>query len=181
MIGPQIRRAALGNFPIGTPVLIVAGEAAGFAQLLAERGDANAAWTPLAAQPPVSDAPHLLLEGIDDLSDPLAYLRAARTSMPEARIFSLISNAAHLAGLGAFYAGHPLAGGHPLSFAEVRPLFETAGWNVLAIQRLVDDAMPLPNSAPVVVTAGGIGFDCATPEALEHGRTAAFLVIADRA
>ena len=181
MITPQIRRSVLGSFPIGTPFLIVAGEAAGFAEIVAERGDAAVAWTPLEKQPPASAAPHLLLEGLDDLFDPAAYLRSLRAAMPDARMFSLISNAAHLIGLGAFFAGHPLAGGHPLSQAEIGPLFASAGWNVLAINPLLDDALPLPNSAPVTITVGGIGFQCTTPEALERGRTAGFLVIADRA
>lgn len=181
MITPQIRRSVLGIFPLGTPFLIVADEAAGFAEIIAERGDAAVACAPLATQPPASAAPHLLLEGLDDLFDPAAYLRAARAAMPDARMFSLVSNAAHLIGLGAFFAGYPLAGGHPLSECEIGPLFESAGWNVLATQPLFDDALPLPNSAPVTITVGGIGFHCATPEALERGRTAGFLVIADRA
>ncbi len=181
MITPQIRRAAIDVFPIGTPVLIAASEAAGFAQLVAERGDPNVAWVPLGAQPPASTAPHLLLEGIDDLFDPAGYLRAARASLPEARIFALIANAGHLIGLGAFFAGRPLAAGHPLSESEIAPLFGTAGWKVLAVQRLLDEPLPEPHSAPVVVTVGDVSFECATPQDLERGRTAGFLVIADRA
>ena len=181
MITPQIRRSVLGNFPVGTPFLIVAAEASGFAQIAAERGDATVAWMPLANEPPASNAPHLLLEGLDDLFDPVAYLRATRAALPEARIFALISNAGHLTGLGAFFAGRPLAAGHPISHGEIGPLFADAGWNVLAVKPLPDDTLPTADAAPVVVTVGGIGLQCFTADALERGRTAGFLVIADRA
>jgi hypothetical protein len=181
VITPQIRRSALGNFPLGTPFLIVAAESSGFAQIVAERGDPTVAWTPLTTEPPPSATPHVLLEGIDDLFDPVAYLRELRTAMPDARIFALISNAGHLTGLGAFFAGRPLAAGHPISHGEIGPLFADAGWNVLAIKPLPDDALPPADAAPVVVTVGGIGLQCFTADALERGRTAGFLVIADRA
>jgi hypothetical protein len=181
MITARIRRSVLGNFPAGTPFLVVAAEPSGFARIVAERGDPAAVWQPLEALPPASKAPHLMLEGIDDLSDPVAYLRDVRATMPDARIFALIANAGHLTGLGAFFAGRPLAAGHPLSHGEIGPLFAAAGWNVLAIKPLPDDALPLPAAAPVVVTVGGIGLQCFTADALERGRTAGFLVIADRA
>jgi hypothetical protein len=123
----------------------------------------------------------VLLEGIDDLFEPVAYLRGVRSAMPDARIFALISNAGHLTGLGAFFAGRPLAAGHPISHGEIGPPFAEAGWNVLAIKPLADEALPAPDAAPVVVTVGGIGLQCFTADALERGRTAGFLVIADRA
>lgn len=123
--------------------------------------------------------PHVLLEGIDDLEDPILFLNRLRTRTPQARVFALVSNAAHLISLGSFYAGKRLAQGHPLVLEEIGPLFLAAGWQPLAITALLDESLPPAEALPVTVTAGEIGFQLVDPTVLMRGRSAAFLVVAD--
>ncbi len=104
-----MRRTLLANFPAGTPFLTAAPERAGFAAIAA-----------LDAQ-----IPQLVIEGLDDLPDPGAFLRALHARAPQARLFALIANAAHLQTLGAFYGGAPPAAAHPLVFDEIVPLFRS--------------------------------------------------------
>jgi len=183
MIQPQMRRSALATFPIGTPLTVVAPQRAGFAALLAERGDAVPALCDLGdvvagcALDPAT--PHLVIEGLDDLHAPHAFLSALRTRTPQARIFALLSNAAHFGSLARFFAGAPLAAGHPIVGTEIEPLFERGGWHVLAIKTLLDDTIPGPEKLPFAIEAGAITFNLVEPAMLDYCRVAAFLVIAD--
>ena len=152
----EIRAAVLANFPAGTAFLNAA----------ACNGALDAA------------APFVLLEGIDDLDDPIAVLSAVREQTINARLFALIANAAHLPALAAFYAGSRLATRHPLVRDELEPLFRAAGWQAASITPIVDAA--LPAAAPVEINAGAIIFQIVEQAALERGRNAAFLVTADR-
>ena len=184
MIAPEMRRAALRTFPGGTPLTVLASPLAGFATLLCERGDDVPVLRDLAAVAAGTErldpaTPHLLIEGLDALVDPGAFLRAVRERAPQARVFALISNAAHLGSLGAFYAGVPLAAAHPLVPEEIEPLFATGGWEILAIKNLVDEAIPPAAALPFAVTARNITFNLIEPAMLERCRNAGFLVIAD--
>jgi hypothetical protein len=181
MITAQLRRAVLGTFPTGTPFLVLAPDRSGFAEIVRERAEDVVQFCPLASEPPASTFPHLMLEGLDELADPSAFLQRVRATMPDARIFALVANAAHLVALGTLYAGRPIAAAHPLSFAEIAPLFAAAGWNPIAIKPLHDDALPAPEAAPVLITIAGLGVECVDATTLDRGRTAAYLVIADRA
>lgn len=181
MIGAQLRRAVLGNFPPGTPFLVLAPDRSGFAGIVRERNEDIVTFRPLGEGPPASACPHLLLEGLDELADPIAFLQRVRDVMPDARIFALVANAAHLVALATFYAGDAIAAEHPLTGAEIAPLFAAAGWTTLAIKPLADDALPAADAAPVMITAGGIGMECVDAATLDRGRTAAYLAIADRA
>jgi hypothetical protein len=178
-----MRRSALATFPVGTPLLVVAPERAGFAALLAERGDPVPALRDLgevAAGATLDPAtPHLMIEGLDDCMAPEALLAGLRTRTPQARIFALFSNAAHLGSLATFFAGASLAAGHPLVPGEIEPLFERAGWRVLAIKTLLDDAIPSAASLPFAIEAGAITFNLIEPAMLDYCRIAALLVIAD--
>jgi hypothetical protein len=178
-----MRRSALATFPVGTPVLVVAPERAGFALLLAERGDPAAALLDLraaaagAALDPA--APHLVIEGLDDLPAPHAFLAGLRSRTPQARIFALLSNAAHLGSLAGFFAGTPLAAGHPLVPGELEPLFDRGGWRILAIKTFIDATIPGAESLPFAIAGGAITFNLIQPAMLDYCRVAAFLVIAD--
>jgi hypothetical protein len=178
-----MRRSALATFPLGTPLLVVAPERAGFAPLLAERGDPVAVLNDLravaagAALDPT--AQHLVIEGLDDLTAPHAFLADLRARTPQARIFALLSNAAHLGSLAGFFTGVPLAAGHPLVSDELEPLFERGGWRILAIKTFIDDTIPGAASLPFAIAGGAITFNLIEPEMLEHCRVAAFLAIAD--
>ncbi len=157
MIGPEIRRAVLASFPAGAAFA----DAAGGAEAL----DAT--------------APHVLLEGLDAIDDPRAFLAAVRERMPHARLFALVANAAHLAALGAFYAGVAPAAAHPLVRAEIEPLFLAAGWQTTAITPIVDGSLPPPEAAPLEINAGAIIFQIADAATLERTRDAAFFIVAD--
>jgi hypothetical protein len=181
-----MRQAILATFPPGTPLLILAPEAADFGALVRARNDAAIEVRPLGEVAATGDAlhpsiPYVLLEGLDDLDDPVSFLAGLRHRAPQARVFALIANAAHLHALGAFYSGAPLAAGHPLVRDEIEPLFRAAGWQPLAIEALVDESIPPAHALPFAANAGGIVFQLAEPVMLERSRNAAFLVVADRA
>ena len=182
MITPDIRRASLTNFPIGTPFLIAAREPGWYADIVRERNDPAVTLCTLAdldtgGRIRDANAPHVFIEGLDGLARPSDFLRSVRERTPQARIFALISNAAHLMSLAAFYAGTPLAFEHPLVLEEIAQIFTDAGWTPLAVKSIVDPA--LPDTAPVEITAGAISFRIVAPQMLERARTAAYLVIAD--
>jgi len=183
MIRPEMRRSTLATFPAGTPLTVVAPARADFAALLRERGDAAVALADLheAAADGALDptTPHLVLEGLDDLDEPVAFLRGLRRRTPEARIFALVSNAAHVGSLAGFYAGLPIAQAHPLVPEEIAPLFSAAGWKVLAIKNLIDESIPPASALPFAVIAGAIAFNLVEPAMHERCRNAGFLVIAD--
>jgi hypothetical protein len=181
-----MRQAVLGTFPTGTPLLVLAPEAAEFAPLVRARNDAAIDVRPLAEVAASGDVlhssiPYVLLEGLDDLDDPVSFLAGLRHRTPQARVFALIANAAHLHALGAFYSGAPLAGGHPLVRDDIEPLFRAAGWLPLAIEALIDESIPAAHALPFAANAGNIVFQMAEPVMLERSRNAAFLVVADRA
>lgn len=180
MITAPLRRAVLGTFPAGTPFLVLAPETSGFAEIVRERAEDAVQFCPLAGEPPASTFPHLMLEGLDAIADPVAFLQRVRAQMPDARIFALVANAAHLVALGTLYAGRAIAAAHPLTFGEIAPLFAAAGWNPIAIKPLYDDALPAAAAAPLMITVAGLGMECVDAATLERGRAAAYLVIADR-
>jgi hypothetical protein len=185
VIQAQLRRSTLANYPFGTPFLVLAPEEAGYAGIVRERNDAAVEVRDLGTIADADDVlhptiPHVLLEGLDDLADPVGFLDRLRSRAPEARIFALVSNAAHLLSLGSFYAGKRLAAGHPLVFEELAPLFIAAGWQPLAITALPDESLKLPQTFPFAVEAGEITFQLFEPVTVERGRNAAFLVVADR-
>ena len=184
MIAPDMRRAALRTFPLGTPLTVLALPLAGFAAFLRERDDDVPVLRDLAAVALDTErldpaTPHLLVEGLDALAEPEAFLRAVRERAPQARVFALISNAAHLGSLGAFYAGAPIAAAHPLVPEEIEPLFAAGGWQILAIKNLIDESIPPATALPFAVTARTITFNLIEPAMLERCRNAGFLVIAD--
>ena len=153
------------------------------ADLVRERNDAAASVCEpeaLAARLPEPSAiAHVLLEGLDALDDPAAFLTLLRGRAPQARLFALVANAAHVRALGAFYTGTPLAPGHPLVVGDLEPLFLNAGWRPLAVKAYPDESLPAGPPLPFTFDAGDIVFTLAVPAALERARNAAFLVIAD--
>jgi hypothetical protein len=181
-----IRRAALETFPVGTQFIIVAPNRSEFAELVGERNDASVALLGLGAVA-MSDAPldptilNVLLEGLDDLDNPVAFLAGLHRKAPQARVFALIANGAHIGSLGAFFAGIPLAAAHPLVRDEIEPLFHAAGWQPLAIRPFNDEAIPPVDALPFSAGIGEIVFNLSEPAMLERCRCTAFLVIADHA
>jgi hypothetical protein len=157
VIGPEIRRAVLANFPAGTM----------FADAAAGIGAIDAA------------APHVLLEGLDAVDDPVGFLSALRVHVPRARLFALVANAAHLPALGAFFAGQAQSAGHPLVRAEIEPLFLAAGWQPTEITPIADGSLPPAQAVPVEINTGAIIFQIVDPAVLERARSAAFFIVAD--
>ncbi len=181
MISEAQRRAALGNFPIGTPVLVVAPAASGFAEIVRDRNDPAVTFVELGSDAAVVPAPHLLIEGLDDINDAEHLLRIVREAMPATRIFALIANAANFTAIARFFNGESIARGHPLTRGEIEPLFNAAGWKILGIRPLYDQSLVALESVPVRVTIAGFGVDCTDAAMLERGRTAGYSVIADPA
>jgi hypothetical protein len=182
VILPAIRRAFLASVPSGTPLLIVAPDAAGYAALAAERGDPALAVRRLERLTAGADlgaaAPaNVLLEGLDELAAPAAALRHLCTWAPHARLHVLVANAAHLPWLAAFFGGAPPPAGHPLVRGEIEPLFRAGGWEPQAVNAIVD--AQLPATVPVEIAAGAIRFQLTDAARLERGRTAGFLVLAE--
>jgi NAD(P)-dependent dehydrogenase (short-subunit alcohol dehydrogenase family) len=181
VILPAIRRAFLASVPAGTPLLVVAPDAAGYAALVAERGDPAVSVLPLELLGAGADlgtaAPaDVLLEGLDELAAPAAALQELRARAPHARLHVLVANAAHLPWLAAFFGGAPAPAGHPLVRGEIEALFRAGDWEPQAIDAIADAG--LPATVPVEIAAGAIRFQLADAAQLERGRTAGFLVIA---
>lgn len=185
MIVPGVRRSVLGQFPRGTPLLIAASDPHDFLGLASELADPAIVVTALSSDatphhPVLATIPHLLLDGIDDLEDVTALLAALHGAARVARLFALVSNAAHVRGLGAFAAGTSFARAHPLVRAELEALFSTAGWPPLAITPIYDPTLAAPAAFPADVSTAGFTLRVDDREAFERVGTAAFIVVADR-
>jgi hypothetical protein len=185
VIRAEMRQAVLSTFPPGTPLLVLAPDTAEFAAIVRARNDAAIDVRSLCEIAATGDVlhpsvPYVLLEGLDDLDDPHAFLAELRDRAPQARVFALIANGAHLHALGAFFSGVPLAAAHPLVLSDIEPLFRAAGWQPLAIENLIDESIPSSDALPFVAGLGDIEFHVTERAMLERGRNAAFLVVADR-
>ena len=186
MFTSEQRRATLATFPAGTPVLVISAEHTGFAALIAERNDPATEHAGLVAIAAGDEIVHptignVILEGLDELDDPVAFLAGLKRRLPQARIFVLIANGAHLVALGAFYAGLPLAAGHPLVRDEIEPLFAEAAWHILAVKPIRDEGLPPAESLPFTANIGPIVFSLSDSAMLARSRDSGFLVIADPA
>lgn len=164
MIPSGLRALVLADFPPGTPLLAVA----------PRDGE-------LPDDPALATIPHVLLEGLDAVAAPVELLATLHARAPNARLFALVSNAAHVSGLAAFCGGTPLAPEHPLTHDEVAPLFAAAGWTVLSIRPIRDPAIELAHEPPVTVEVDGLAVRLDDAAAVERACTSAFVVIADRA
>jgi hypothetical protein len=172
LITSAIRSRLLASFAAGTPLAIVA-PAGAFDRLVAER---NAAATSLYrteqhADIP-ADSPHVIVEGLDAVDDPVALLAAVRAAAPHARLFALVANAAHLPALAAYFHGARIAAVRPLVRADVEGALAAAGWRVLALD-------PLDDGAAFSNETGGLTFTLADEAMRERVRPAAFLAVAD--
>ncbi len=162
MIEEALRQAARTRVPAGAPALTLAG------------GDGSAALATLPAA-----AADVFVEGLEELDDPATFLVRLRAAAPQARLLALVANAAHVRALDAFYGGGPLAGGHPLVLAEIAPLLQSAGWQPLSIEAMLDLALPPAGAAPIEVRGKDMSFALTSSATLERARTAAYLVLAE--
>ncbi len=182
MIDADLRRALLTNFPPGTSLAVVAPPDKNYTELLAARGDSvtlvalEGSWPEPGA---LARVEHVVLEGIDDTDDPQGLLAAVAVAAPAARLFLIVSNAAHLRGLQAFFNGTPLALAHPLVQTEIEPLLKAAGWRPLTIDPIPDESIPLEQ--PFEMTSPTICFKIDDGAVLERARIRAFIAIADHA
>jgi hypothetical protein len=117
-------------------------------------------------------APHVIVEGLDAVEDPVALLAAVRAAAPQARLFALVANAAHLPALAAYFNGGAIAAVRPLVRADVERALADAGWNQIALNPIAEDD-------PFVTQIGGLSFTLDDTETRERVRPAAFLAIAD--
>jgi hypothetical protein len=182
MIDADLRRALLANFPPGASLAVVAPPDKNYPDLLAARGDGatlvtlDGSWPEPGALGPVE---HVVLEGIDDTDDPVGLLAAVRAAAPAARLFLVVSNAAHMRGLQAFFNGTPLARAHPLVQSEIEPLLKAAGWRALTIDPVPDESIPLGQALPFELASPTICFKINDEAVLERARIRAFIAIAD--
>jgi hypothetical protein len=183
MIDADLRRAVLANFPPGTSLVVVAPPDKGYVALLESRGD-GLRFLGIDGQLPAPGSlgaiEHVLLEGVDDIEDPAALLAAVRVAAPVARLFMLVSNAAYLRGLLAFFNGAPLAREHPLVEAEIPPLLGAGGWKPVAITPIPDESISGPGSLPFELASPTICFKISDPAMLHRACVRAFIAIADR-
>ena len=184
MIDAELRRAVLANFPPGTSLGVVAPADKGYSELLSARGDGAALVVLADGKAPSADAlvslEHVLLEGVDDVEDPVGLLRSVRAAAPSARLFLVIANAAYARSLLAFFDGAPLARAHPLVGSEIEPLLAAAGWRPLAINPIADESIPADQALPFELTTPNMCIKISDSAMLERTRTRAFIVIADR-
>ena len=186
MVRATICLQVIENFPPGTPLLIIAPAAAGYTEIaMASKNPAvvtcvldpeNGSWAHEAA----STTPHVLLDGIDELDDPVTFLKDLRARAPEARMFALIANACNLIILERFYSEAVTIAAHPLVADQIPDLFEHAGWNVATVTEIMDDLIPANLPAPFPAQIGNIQFQIKDDEMRDRTRVAAFLVVADR-
>jgi hypothetical protein len=176
VVSDAARRQFLDIVPPGTPSLVLAPAGAALLALAVARRDpalhARAFGEPLPAVP----VQQVLLEGLDALDDPAALLRSIRAGCADARLFALAANAAYAPVLAAFAAGADFAGAHPLVLADLEPAFRAGGWEVTAIEPLVDREIPPPVDG--LLDVGTIGFAAVDAARFERLRTAAYLIAA---
>ena len=89
----------------------------------------------------------------------------------------MIANAVHFRALAAFYNGIPLAAEHPLVREEITPLLDSAGWRVLEINAIYDEAVG--TTVPASIDMNSVRFNIASEPMLARGRVYAFLAVAD--
>lgn len=171
MITNAIRRGLLANFPAGTPLAIVAPDDA-FDALVAERNDAATSLHALATADLPATVPHVIVEGLDAVDDPVALLAEVRAAAPQARLFALVANAAHLPAMAAYFNGGAIATVRPLVRGDIERALEAAGWKRIALDPIAEDV-------PFVTQIGGLSFTLDDAEMRERVRPAAFLAIAD--
>jgi hypothetical protein len=122
----------------------------------------------------------VVVEGPEDVEDPVALLRSVRERAPVARLFALVANAAHARTFAGFFAGTLPARAHPFVYDELDPLFRAAGWTPLAITPNIDPSLELPHEPPVSLELGTVTLRLDDAATAERCRTAAFIVAADR-
>jgi hypothetical protein len=179
VIGAAIRRGLLANFPPGTPLAIVA-PAGAFDELVATRNDSAITLHANAETVPAT-SPHVIVEGLDAVDDPAALLARVRAAAPQARLFALASNAAHLPALAAFYAGAALAAARPLVRADVERALAAGGWQLVALEAIAAEVPFAVPEIPGAVQLGALTFQLDDRATLERVLPAAYLAIADPA
>lgn len=129
---------------------------------------------------PLPDCAAVVIEGLDDLEDPDAFLRAVASALPAARAFALIANAAYAETLEAFIGGAGIARGHAFVVSELEPLFTTSGWTIASIDPVMGGS-PAAATYPIDVSVGLVKFRIADRAMLERIHVAGYLVVAEPA
>lgn len=165
-------------------MLIAASDPSEFRALAAARDDDAIVVTALSADetprhPALAAIPHIVLDGLENLNDPVALLTALRSATATARLFAVVSNAAHVWDLAALVNGAPATYGHPLVHDEIAALFSAAGWLPLGITPVPDPSLPVPAAFPAAIGAGRLAYRVDDRPAFERAATSAFIVVAD--
>lgn len=115
-----------------------------------------------------------LVEGIDEVEDPLAALCAIAAAPEVARVILLVANAAFAPALDAFVAGETLAGGHAFVECELAPLLAAAGFVTESIAPVYGGAPGTP-ALPTDLSTGRVKFRVETAAALARLYVAAYV------
>jgi hypothetical protein len=128
---------------------------------------------------PALDYATVVLEGIDDLEEPLEFLRTIAIVAPAIRILALVANAAFAPSLDAFISGGVLARGHAFVLGELAPLFEAARFQSVSIAPIMGGALGT-DALPIDVSTGNVKIRVEAADVRERLQTAAYLVIAQQ-
>jgi hypothetical protein len=177
MIDDTMRRGLLDSFP-NVAVTVLATRPQFYALEATRRPQLGVrVIDPAGVLAPIAD-PNVIVDGLSELVDPVAFLRAVRGATNGARLFALVANAAYGIFLANFLAGETLGPAHPLVEAEVEPLFTASGWQPLDRIPLLDRSAA-GATIPYSIEFRGVVLIAATAEMSTRLSTTGFLVIAD--
>ena len=181
MIVDAIREAVLGHFPPALPLTVLATQPAFYLRAAATRTGLTvvALDRDVRAIAPLADE-NILFDGLGDVDEPVAVLRALRATSPHARLFALIPNGAYGPTIARFAAGENVYRSHPLVDAEIAELIAAGGWSTIARVPIFDGS-PVPATFPAVAGAGGVTLTVDSAEVSQRLRAAGFLVTAQPA
>jgi len=176
MIDDVVRQGILAVPAPTEKVVVFASRPETYRALLAGRRDVRVLAIGDAASVPHGCAT-VVVEGIDDVEDPLALLRAIAPVGSAVRVIALVANAAFAPALDAFIAGGLLAGGHAYVESELTPLFEAAGLRMESITP-VFGGVPGSPALPTDLSTGRVKFRVDTADVLARLHVAAYIAIA---
>ncbi len=173
-----MRQGLLDQFPGSVPLTVVATGTGYYAYASTLRPGLTL--LPLAPDTPLAKIadPDVILDGLDTLADPAAFLRALRRQGLVKRVFALVSNGAYGVTLLKFLAGDAIAAAHPLVAADLAALFAESGWCVIDLIALIDQSVS-HGPIPYAVTDRDVTVKVTTPEIAERLSAAGYLVVAD--
>jgi hypothetical protein len=176
VIDDASRHAVLALAAPGERFAVFASRPQTYRALLAEGSEGHVSALD-GAPGPASGYALAIVEGLDDIDDPVGALRAIAGAGNGARVAALIANAAFAPALDGFIAGAVLAGAHAFTAGELPRLFADAGLETLSLASIYGGGIANP-AFPLDVATGHVKFRVENAEVLDRMQIAAYLVIA---